>query len=242
MASISETGHTKNVANFKTLIEYLTSLGADYNPSKPSLLIPALKAQNKDAEAASTQVNEVLLPPYSAAVDKQQELFSPFSKLVTRVNASFKSSVTNTEQIETFQSIIKRIKSTPSGKDKNVDPAQPPGGKKSISQQSYDYRLKSFGELISSLEANLDYAPNEAELKSATLRILYTKMKAATEKVDPAEAALINGRIARDKNLYAEGTGVFQTAKDIKEYIKSVFGTGSVQLKFINQLKFTSPK
>ena len=34
MASTSETGHAKNVANFQNLIAFVTGYGATYNPSK----------------------------------------------------------------------------------------------------------------------------------------------------------------------------------------------------------------
>lgn len=34
MASTSETGHAKNVANFSTLISFCTAYGTKYNPSK----------------------------------------------------------------------------------------------------------------------------------------------------------------------------------------------------------------
>ena len=43
MANTYETGCIQNVANFETLISYLTAFGPDYNPSKNSLTIPELQ-------------------------------------------------------------------------------------------------------------------------------------------------------------------------------------------------------
>ena len=37
MASTSETGHAKNVANFSTLISFCTAYDTKYNPSNPAL-------------------------------------------------------------------------------------------------------------------------------------------------------------------------------------------------------------
>ena len=37
MASTSETGHAKNVANFEDLISFVTGYGATYNPTKVPL-------------------------------------------------------------------------------------------------------------------------------------------------------------------------------------------------------------
>lgn len=51
MASTSETGHAKNVANFQDLIEFVTAYGATYNPSKNNLQLPQLitpKAARKE--------------------------------------------------------------------------------------------------------------------------------------------------------------------------------------------------
>lgn len=44
MASTSETGHAKNVANFQDLISFVTGYGAIYNPNKDALKLPQLTA------------------------------------------------------------------------------------------------------------------------------------------------------------------------------------------------------
>ena len=41
MASTTETGHAKNVANFEDLISFCTGYGASYNPSKAAIAIAA---------------------------------------------------------------------------------------------------------------------------------------------------------------------------------------------------------
>jgi hypothetical protein len=45
MASTSETGNAKTVANFETLIYYCIGYGAEYNPSKTNLKLTALQTQ-----------------------------------------------------------------------------------------------------------------------------------------------------------------------------------------------------
>ena len=51
MASTSETGHAKNVANFQDLIEFVTGYGATYNPSKNSLKLAELIALKTSADS-----------------------------------------------------------------------------------------------------------------------------------------------------------------------------------------------
>jgi hypothetical protein len=45
MASTTETGHAKKLANFEDLISFCTGYGASYNPNKASLNHSALKVQ-----------------------------------------------------------------------------------------------------------------------------------------------------------------------------------------------------
>lgn len=42
MASTSETGHNKNVANFNSAYQILQEMGALYNPSNPELKLAIL--------------------------------------------------------------------------------------------------------------------------------------------------------------------------------------------------------
>lgn len=56
MASTSEIGHAKNVANFQDLIEFVTAYGATYNPSKNSLKLPQLIALKASADATLADV------------------------------------------------------------------------------------------------------------------------------------------------------------------------------------------
>ncbi|HQW16595.1 MAG: hypothetical protein JNK36_01820 [Bacteroidia bacterium] len=42
MASTSETGHAKNVANLEDMISFCTDYGGTYNPSKAATQIPLL--------------------------------------------------------------------------------------------------------------------------------------------------------------------------------------------------------
>jgi len=52
MASTSETGHAKNVANFEDLISFCTGYGATYNPSKAAIKIAALTTLQTNAQSS----------------------------------------------------------------------------------------------------------------------------------------------------------------------------------------------
>jgi hypothetical protein len=89
------------------------------------------------------------------------------------------------------------------------------------------------------MAANSNYQPNETELQIASLQTYAGELKAKTEAVDAVATPIINGRIARNKILYADNTGfVPATLNTIKNYIISVFGANSPEIRYINRLKF----
>ena len=109
----------------------------------------------------------------------------------------------------------------------------------STSQMSYDSRLDNFDKLIKLLSSVPAYAPNEADLKIASLTALYTDLKAKNLAVINAETPLNNARIARNDVMYKDNVGLVDVATDVKTYIKSVYGATSPQYKTVSSLKFT---
>ncbi|MES2619201.1 MAG: hypothetical protein V4613_15090 [Bacteroidota bacterium] len=56
MASTNESGHAKNLANFQTLITFVTGYGATYNPGKLALKLPQLTLLAAAAQASLADV------------------------------------------------------------------------------------------------------------------------------------------------------------------------------------------
>ncbi|TWI08035.1 hypothetical protein IP98_02924, partial [Flavobacterium cauense R2A-7] len=56
MASVSETGHAKNVANLQDLISFVTGYGTTYNPTKNALKLPQLTALYTASQASLADV------------------------------------------------------------------------------------------------------------------------------------------------------------------------------------------
>ena len=238
MASSSETGHTKNVANLKTLNRYLASLGSKYNPTKKAIQLPQLQQFHTDAEASLSAIQDAF-PHYYAAVDVQEAAFAPLDKLVTRLVRAYKSIIENPAEAETVVRLQKLISG--GGKKKPKPEEEPKDGKDPISdsKRSYDNRHANFQSLIKTMAANTNYEPNEPELQIATIQTYADELLAKTEAVDVVASPIINGRIARNKILYADKTGIIpDTLNAIKNYIISVFGANSPEIKHINTLKF----
>lgn len=241
MASKSETGHTKNVANLKTLNTYLASLGAKYNPSKKAIQLPQLQQLHQDADGSLSVIRDAF-PAYYSAVDAQEAAYAPLDKLVTRLVRAYKSAIEDPAEAKTVVSLQKLISGEGGSKKKPNPEDEPANGKDPISdsKRSYDNRQANFHSLVKTMAANPAYKPNEVELQITTIQAYADDLLAKTEAVDAVSSPIVNGRIARNKILYNEKTGfVPVTLKAIKDYVISVFGAGSPEIRYINTLKFT---
>jgi len=247
MASTTETGHAKNVANFEDLISFCTGYGTAYNPSKASIKLPALNTQFTSAKNSLTTIN-TLLPPSTNAINAREIVFTPLSKLITRIVNAVDASNVPKQVVADVKTIARKLQGK-RGSDKLPtiidDPNTPEDeSQKSISasQMSFDQRIENMDKLIQLLSAQSGYSPNETDLKVTTLTTLLADMRTKNTGAINALTPLSNARIARNTILYATGTGLVDVAGEVKKYVKSVFGGTSPQYKQVSGLKFTKVK
>ncbi len=245
MASISETGHANNVANFESLITSVTAFGRSYNPSKDTLKTPSLQTLLNAAKESLNAVN-VAQSAYSNVVAARESAFEPFSKLMTRVNNALKATDTTAQVDESAQTIIRKLQGKRASAKLTDEEKQALGaeGKEanqiSAVQLSYDSRLENFDKLIMLLTSVPLYNPNEEDLKITSLTTYYNELRAKNSDVLVPTVQLSNARISRNEILYKPLTGLVDIAFDTKVYIKSVFGATSPQYKQISKLIFTT--
>ena len=243
MASTSETGHAKNVANFENLISSITAFGTSYNPSKQSIKLTALQTLLANAANEMDAVNAAQ-SAYSRAVDAREMAFKPLNQLITRVGNALKASDSTPQTNESVQTIIRRLRGKRAGAkltDEQLQTLHAQGKEVmqvSVSQMSYDNRLDNFDKLIAQLTTIPEYNPNEEDLKIDTLKTLYADLKAKNTDVIAAGVALDNARISRNEIMYKPSSGLVEVASDAKTYVKSVFGASSPQYRQISKLSF----
>ena len=247
MASTSETGHAKNVANFDELISFVTGYRESYNPSKATIKLDALKALSDHAKTSINAVSS-MEPAYKSAVAAREVVFIPLSKLTTRIMNSIKATDTTVQVDENARTLVRKIQGVRATAKKTEDEkkALAEKGKEvveiSTSQMSYDNRLDNFFKLIQLLSSVPEYSPNEKELKIEHLNTILDDLKAKNAAVVESYIPLSNARIRRNDLLYKENTGLYDVALDVKNYIKSVFGATSPQYKQVSKIKFTAPR
>jgi len=243
MASTIETGHAKNVATFEDLTSFLTGYGTTYNPSKAALKLPALITQLA-AASATLQAVKVAKTANDNATNSRELAFKPLKPLATRIMNALAATDAETQTLDDAKSTNmkiqgKRAKAITQPDAKALAAGANPIKTASTSQQSFDKMIDHFAQLIATLTAEANYAPNENELQVATLNTLLADLRAKNTDVINTTTALSNARIDRDDALYGADTGLVDVAQDAKQYVKSIFGATSRQYKQVSGLKFT---
>jgi hypothetical protein len=245
MASTNETGHSKNVVNFEELIIQCTNYGVVYNPSKAALKLPALTAQLTAASAALQAVTNAKTT-YNNATNAREIAFKPLRQLATKIINALAATDATDQTVDDAKATNVKIQGRRVADVKKKSAKAAAEGKEaprtaSVSQQSYDKLLDNFSQLVATLAGEPKYLPNENELKVATLNTIVTDLKAKNTATLNATELLSNARIARNKVMYAPKTGMVDTVKAVKKYVKSVFNTNSPQAKKMMSLEFTRP-
>ena len=238
MASTSEIGHAKNVANFQDLIEFVTAYGATYNPSKNSLKLPQLIALKASADATLADVI-TKNTNYNNKVNERITAFSGLKSLSTRLVNALQTTDATTETIGNAKTFNRKMQGKKASSSQTpTDPNTPAPTTISTSQQSYDQLIQHLSGLTSVLEAETSYTPNETDLQVATLQTKIADLTAKNTAVATAYASISNSRIARNETLYSSSTGLVETANEVKKYIKSVFGASSPQFAQVKGIQF----
>ena len=242
MASTSEVGHAKNVANFQDLIEFVTGYGATYNPSKNSLKLPQLVALKATAETKLTDVISKNTN-YNNKVNERMVAFSNLKSLSTRLVNALQTTDATTATINDAKTFNRKMQGKKASASQTpTDPNAPAPATISTSQQSYDQLIQHLAGLKSVLEEESSYAPNETDLQVATIDAKIADLTAKNTAVSTAYTNISNSRISRNETLYTSDNGIFETASEVKKYIKSVFGASSPQYNQVSGIKFSKPK
>jgi hypothetical protein len=246
MTSTSETGHAKNVANLETLIAFCTGYGIAYNPAKANLKVAALKTLQTNSLTAIASI----IPPsvvYHNAVNARTIAFAGLQKLSTRLINALDATAASPQTVTNAKSINKKLQGSKRPSKATEAPATSPDPNApvvesaktiSTSQQSYSSLVEHFSALIAILNAEIEYKPNETELKVLALNTLLAQLKTTNTAVINAYTLISNARLARNQVLYNDTAGLIVTAKEVKMYVKSLYGATSPQYKQISSLIF----
>jgi hypothetical protein len=236
MASSSETGNAKNIANFKLLFETNVGFGPDYNPSasNPRIQLPAMLVQYTDCNTLQQNVN-TQNGIFKPLLNHRRTEFASLDPLVRRVRSSAKSCGASAAFFANVDSVVKKILGDRVSKPEptSTDPAGT-----SASQQSFDSKADNFDKLIEILRNQPLYSPNEPELTVMGLEGKQTIMEAANNAVKSGAAPYNKAISDRNKALYTTTTGLVDVAQQSKDYVRSKFGYSSPEFKLVGKITF----
>jgi hypothetical protein len=239
MASTSEVGHNKNVANFSAAYQILEEMGAIYNPSNENILLTKLDPIRASLAATITTLNEKK-PIYKNAVAGREIEIAPLGKKMTSALNFFKSLNVSAVDKENIASQVKKIRGDKKSKTVNPDTAE--GDAISTSQMSYDSRIANLDTIISQLSSHVEYIPNESEIQITSLQTYHQKLTDLSSAVNSAGFALITARKNRNEILYFQNTNVIELMKEIKSYVKSLGQSALPYYKALVKLQFKDIK
>jgi hypothetical protein len=238
---MSEQGHAKNLENLRKARDFATSWGAKYAPPNPLLQVTNFNAVITAAETVADEVQETRTP-YRNATAAAADAFEPLSELITRVMNALKISgvpASVIEDADTYARKIKGKRATPAAVD---DPSTPDidesQASHSASQMSRAQRIESLDSLNLLLESQTLYKPNEAPLKTASLKDYSTDLKTKTEAVQTTFVPYSNKLAERDEIYYADETGVVTLGRMFKLYVQAAFGRDSAEWNQVKNLEF----
>lgn len=235
MASKSEVGHAKNVANLNLLNTHITALGTRYNPTNASIKLIALQAMYEMANSGQLSVND-LTGAYALAINDREIEFESLSRNLTRLRKAYKVTEGVTKaQMDDLLSIIRKLtgKRNPESKTSGE-----PQSKHSVSQMSYDQRTNNLGLLISLLQNTPNFAPNEAEYNVAYYIDKKAQMLLRTQSVANTYVALNSARSNRNHILYLAPDNMVDGAQMAKDYCMTILPKNSAEYKAIAAIKF----
>ena len=222
--------------------EFVTGYGATYNPSKSSLKLAQLVALKATAEAKLTDVISKNTN-YNNKVNERMVAFSNLKSLSTRLVNALQTTDATTQTINDAKTFNRKMQGKKASASQTpTDPNAPAPTTISTSQQSYDQLIQHLTGLKSVLEEEPSYTPNEAELQVATIDAKIADLTAKNTAVSTAYTNISNSRISRNETLYTSDNGIFETASEVKKYIKSVFGASSPQYNQVSGIKFSKPR
>ena len=235
MASTSEVGHAKNVANLGSGIQILQEMGSLYNPSNTNIKLVNLLPIKTAIDTSIVALNNKI-PIYKNAVADREIAIAPLGKKSTKVLNYSKSINISATDKENIAHQVKKIRGD--SKEKNINPETTEATGISTSQMSYDSRIANLDILINMAASHSEYEPNENDIKISNLQTYQQELTTLSGLVNSAGNELLTARLNRNNILYFSENNVVKLMNEVKAYLKSLGQEGLPYYKAFLKLKF----
>ncbi len=179
-----------------------------------------------------------MLSTLTIGTNNRRNTFSGLQVLSTQILNAFAVSGANKLALANLQTINQKIQ----GKTAKNNSSDKDTKKISTAQLSFASKIDHFSSLLEILKQNPSYTPNETELQIPALETKLAQFQTTNLDYINAFTSYSNALIDRNSQLYHPETGLLQTVKEVKQYIKSVFNAKSPQFAQITTLSFKELK
>ena len=236
--STQETGHTKNVENFKDLYAICKTNTPPYNPTLQKITLTNLEGIRIKAEEAHAKVFETHAPIITL-INQRQELFQRMPKLSTRVIQALEAVTEDKRIVADARRYINKIHGKfPKTQTDDNQEGQETREPTSNSQRSYDKLQEHFNSLILLLENVPEYNVNEQDLTIDALKAYLDEIEQIEKKVIILNGPYNKALNDRDKVFYEFPDSLVPVAKTVKTYLKSLFGIKSLEYREASRIEF----
>lgn len=236
MASTTEKGHAKILANGQLLINYASQLDGGYNPTNSKISIPNLQNLLNNCKAIHQNALN-LVPAYSLAVTNREQVFAPKNKKVPLLKKALKATENVTPaMLDDFATLTRKYAGQ---RKKAINPNSEDTNTHSVAQLSYDQKTNNYHQLAVFLQNIPNYNPNEEAYKVATLLAEKDEMLAVTQQVSNTYIPLTVARAERNNVMYLNQDCMVDIFAISKTYILSIVPKTSPIYKDVVKLKFS---
>ena len=247
MAKQTEGTIYNTITNLDVVNSTISVWGVAYNPSNPLLKLAALQTVASNAHAAHTATASAKAN-LQAAASARQHAFEGIQKYATKINAAFAATATTQQLKDNATFLVKKIRGERISAKKTEEEIAALAEKGIIvkeissSQRGYQNVSDHFEKLVKILTSSPLYAPNETELKLATIVNYLADIKSKNLAVMAALSSYDVARTNRDLIIYQKDTGIIDLTVAVKSYAKSLFGSTSQQYKMVSKVRFSRRK
>jgi hypothetical protein len=231
MASISETGHAVNIANFKKIIDRCTEFLTNYNPPNADITVANMTAK---WTAVDTLHNDYLagLDDTKLPINDREILFEQLDRTVVRTRNLYECTKASSQSKKDAKGFVRKIVGS-NVKIPKLENDVPDPNYVSNSQQSYVKKVDNLSQLVNLYKTDANYIPNETDLTIASLDTLLANLRAANLNVGQLVSHAITLRTDRNHGLYDVDTGVIDISLACKKYVMSLYGAKSPEAKSV---------
>ncbi len=227
---------------FNELIGFCTGLGGKYNPGRQNLRIENLQVHLEAVRQVLEKVKGTKVH-FINEVNERKQVFAQLPALSSNVLRAMIASGTSAERLSSARMLVKsilgKVKSAPVEIPKEGTSSEGEIAKRSSLSMSYLSKVDAFSALVKMVASEPLYQPNEPELNLDGLMKKLAELEAIQQRVSEARLQWSNARTQRDNKLSGHEDSLYELARMVKNYLRSILGFNSIEFVQVKRISIT---